>query len=95
MRCIFPGTPIFLQDVQSNLIHGLFEAMTPAVHLLDPQAFTMGYLPESMYPVQLKFQVVLQCPVIQDGDPEVRDNNLFSSIFEYNDYNLALGYIPR
>lgn len=69
---IQPGTPLFLQDVTTNLLHGLFEAASPAVLNMEPKAFTRGgVLQESMYPVQVKFQFVLQAPVLPEHDPEV------------------------
>lgn len=71
MQSIRPGTPLYLQDVNSGVMHGLFEAVSPAVFMMEPQAFTGGFLPESRYPVQVRFQVVLEAPMINELDPEV------------------------
>jgi cleavage and polyadenylation specificity factor subunit 4 len=72
MQGIRPGTPLFLQDVTTNLLHGLFQAASPAALNIDAQAFTRnGTLRESMYPVQVRFELVLKAPALQELDPEV------------------------
>jgi hypothetical protein len=76
------GTPLYLQDVHSNLLHGLFEAIAPAGMLLEPQAFAKAGQSESMYPVQVKFQIVLEAPRLEDGDPEVCKFDLVIKKFE-------------
>lgn len=72
VQYIQPGTPLFLQDVTTKMLHGLFEATSPANLNIERQAFTHGgKLNESMYPVQVRFQQILQAPMIPEIDPEV------------------------
>ena len=60
-RNVRPGTPLFVQDSESGVMHGLFEASGPPS--------TNG--PDSKLPVVIPFRVVLGAPVVAMNDPQV------------------------
>lgn len=77
MDTIGPGSAIFLFNVKERLLFGVFEAVTPATMNIDPNAFSKrrsrhhkGITP---FPVQIRVQVSLECPPVQETDPVLRD----------------------
>ncbi len=73
------GSPLFLMDPSSDLLFGLFEAVTTATELLDPTAFVPPGHTESFLPIQVRFNVVLDSPSVSLREPDV--NSIFSPRF--------------
>ena len=71
---IGPGSPIFLFNVTERLLFGVFEALTPATINIDPAAFSKNPKAQSSpFPVQIRVQVSLECPPVQESDPVLHD----------------------
>ena len=71
MECIWPNTPLFLQDLKNAELHGIFTALTPAMRYIDPHAWTQPPM-LSPLPVQVSFEELISAPSILNSDPEVR-----------------------
>lgn len=72
-KAIVTGTPLFLQDLQTGLLYGLFEATGPPLYNHVPNAWT-GKNDNSVStpcPVQIQFRIILNGPPIPAPDPEV------------------------
>lgn len=72
---IDPGAPLFLLDMDSKLLFGVFQADSPLTENLEPTAFVNWYPPNaslkgSPLPYQLKAQVVINTNPISIFDPE-------------------------
>eukprot|EP00602_Paraphysomonas_sp_CaronLab_P001533 CAMPEP_0185030436 /NCGR_PEP_ID=MMETSP1103-20130426/17406_1 /TAXON_ID=36769 /ORGANISM="Paraphysomonas bandaiensis, Strain Caron Lab Isolate" /LENGTH=646 /DNA_ID=CAMNT_0027565573 /DNA_START=216 /DNA_END=2154 /DNA_ORIENTATION=+ len=65
------GTPLFLQDLGSGMLYGLFEAVSPPLDNAEPSAWAgrdRGAM--TPLPVQVRFRIVLRAPPLQPMDPE-------------------------
>lgn len=68
------GSSIFLFNVTDRLLFGIFEARTAAKMNIEPTAFSKN--PKAMsspFPVQIRVQVSLECPPLEDTDPILND----------------------
>jgi hypothetical protein len=59
-------------NLTTNAMFGIFEAISPVVFKMEPMAWTKGVLPETPLPAQVRFRVILEAPISEDGDTEVR-----------------------
>ncbi|GMF48521.1 unnamed protein product [Phytophthora fragariaefolia] len=69
---VTPGTPLFLLNLSDQHILGVFEAVSPAVMNMMPGAFCHGPNMPSPFPVQARFNVVLNAPALPSSDPQVQ-----------------------
>ncbi|KAE9028406.1 hypothetical protein PR003_g10626 [Phytophthora rubi] len=69
---VTPGTPLFLLNLSDQHILGVFEAVSPAIVNMMPGAFCHGPNMPSPFPVQARFNVVLQAPALPASDPQVK-----------------------
>lgn len=61
------GCPLFLLDTQANMFFGLFEALSPAIEDMVPEAFKGGK-GLSAYPIHVRFKVVLEVAPLHGND---------------------------
>ena len=72
---IDPAASLYLLDMDTKLLFGVFKAESPLTENLDPTAFVNWFPPAasmkgSPLPLQLRFQVVIQCNPISLFDPD-------------------------
>lgn len=71
---IGPGSVIFLFNVKERLLFGVFEALTVATRNIEPTLFSKSQKAQSSpFPVQIRVQVSLECPPVQESDPVLND----------------------
>ncbi|EQC42870.1 hypothetical protein SDRG_00589 [Saprolegnia diclina VS20] len=59
-----PGAPLFLINMSDRHVLGMFEAVTPIVPNMVPNAFAHSPNVPSPFPIQVRFQVVLNAPPV-------------------------------
>ncbi|OQS06800.1 hypothetical protein THRCLA_01167 [Thraustotheca clavata] len=59
-----PGAPLFLLNMSDRHVLGMFEAISPIVPNMIPNAFAHGPNVPSPFPIQVRFQVVLNAPPV-------------------------------
>ncbi|KAG6620753.1 Cleavage and polyadenylation specificity factor subunit 4 [Phytophthora cinnamomi] len=69
---VSPGTPLFLLNLSDQHILGVFEAVSPVIMNMMPGAFCHGPNMPSPFPVQARFNVVLNAPALPASDPQVK-----------------------
>ncbi|CAK4405138.1 unnamed protein product [Aphanomyces euteiches] len=58
------GTPLFLLNMSDRHILGMFEAVSPVVANMVPNAFAQGPNVPSPFPIQVRFQFIFDAPPI-------------------------------
>ncbi|KDO27832.1 hypothetical protein SPRG_07105 [Saprolegnia parasitica CBS 223.65] len=59
-----PGAPLFLLNMSDRHVLGMFEAVTPIVPNMVPNAFAHSPNVPSPFPIQVRFQIVLNAPPV-------------------------------
>ncbi|RLN95472.1 hypothetical protein BBJ28_00007262 [Nothophytophthora sp. Chile5] len=72
VKNVVPGTPLFLLNISDSHVLGIFEAMSPAIVNLMPGAFCHGPQMPSPFPVQARFNVMLNAPALPASDPQIK-----------------------
>ncbi|XP_057810061.1 DCD domain-containing protein NRP-B-like [Salvia miltiorrhiza] len=63
VRAIRPGTPVFLYNYSTRLLHGIFEAVSFGGMNIDPEAWPHPEIPgRSFYPAQVRVRCRMACP---------------------------------
>lgn len=64
---IRPGSTIFLYNVTTKMIFGIFESLTTAQTNIEPTAFSKNpKATTSPLPIQIQFRVALECPPVEE-----------------------------
>jgi cleavage and polyadenylation specificity factor subunit 4 len=71
---IHPGAPLFLCDLSTQLLFGIFTSQTAVSHNIDPKAFVSFEGGPSHLPIQLRVIVAHECSPIALTDDEIRKN---------------------
>lgn len=72
LKHIMPGTPLFLLNMSDLHVLGIFEALSPPVVNMIPNAFARGPRGPSPLPVQVRIGVALNGPAINSADPQIQ-----------------------
>lgn len=93
---IHANAPLFLFNVTTQTIFGIFNANSPIVYNMEPMAFTQWGPP---LPIQLRFRIALESPGIPIQDPELAaalgNNFNFGPISLQETKNLANLFMKR
>lgn len=69
---VVPGTPLFLLNMSDRHLLGVFEAVSPSIVNMVPNAFSHSPHQMSPFPVQTRFVVQMNAPPISTTEPMIK-----------------------
>eukprot|EP00854_Cymbomonas_tetramitiformis_P001433 gene1433-2052_t len=78
---IVVGMPLFLFNYSDRTLHGIFKAVSEGELDINPSGWTTGGKGKTQYPAQVRCELYLQCPSLQEKQ--------FKEIIKDNYYTYA------